>query len=228
MAKYKWYETLSSQLQATDFATALAPVQSGIWLSGHGAPPSGSGMLPLDGTNDPWRWAPSLDNWIGPAYTVTITAGDPVPWAEPEAPVPWAELDVYFTLSTVLRLHDIQLGENCVINNPAQVGQPTPSQTYVASAIGSAVDQGFTFVMTGDVTVFLGQSESDYGGPTAVPDPTLDILDFIGDLPVVGPYTFTETTPVGEAGQFWFDLDTRDVYLRDDLTWNKISTLPAP
>jgi hypothetical protein len=214
---YHCYDNPTAALQVA--AAVADSTGTGVWLSGHGAPPSGSGMLPLDGVNDPWRWSPGFDQWIGPAYTVHITEGDLPPYVMPSSDViaGVAELDLYFNANG--RIPDALHGLGSVLG--------TGSLTLCSNG-ATFTEPDWTFDRTGDVVVWLAQAESGWTGPTAVPFPALDVLDFLGDLPVVGPFEFTELTPIGLPGQFYFDKDTRDVYLRDDTSWTKVSTLPVP
>lgn len=48
-------------------------------ITGTGAPPSGSGLDPLDGVSDPWRWSDIWGGWVSPAYEVTWSGGAQMP-----------------------------------------------------------------------------------------------------------------------------------------------------
>ena len=52
---------------------------AGAWITGSGAPPSGSGLDALDGVSDPWRWSSYWGGWVGPAYEVTWLEGAEMP-----------------------------------------------------------------------------------------------------------------------------------------------------
>lgn len=223
---YHWYDSPTSTLQVVELATGTPPLEQGVWLSGHGAPPAGSGLLPLDGVNDPWRWYARRGAWFSPAYSVSVAA-DAVLLCEdiPAPPAGCAEMDVTAIVATDIA-HDI--GDDVTL-----FGDEAGGHLQSATAMLHQAPGAMTYVSLGAASgiAFLAQYEADFGGPTACPDPSIDaltVLTGLGAFTIGEPFEFSETTPIGLPGQFYLDVDTRDVYLRDATTWTKITTLPAP
>lgn len=224
---YHWYDSPTATLQAT---TAV-DVTAGVWLAGAGAPPSGSGLLPLDGVNDPWRWHSVANGWVGPAYRVTWKAGDTVPGPAMPDGFTGGELDVF-----------VVAAEDLIVLTPNH-GSAIPSFIGIDPTLGGSVGPAFSAFGTpfgnlpvgmradadGSGIAFLTAYEADFSGPTALPAATsLDVRPYLGPLTVGEPFEFSETTPIGSDGQLYLDLTARDVYHRADGAWTKIATLPAP
>ena len=162
----------------------------GRLLSGTTAPLSGSGLDPLDGINDPWRWSAMLGGWVGPVYETTWLAGDEVPNL-PTLPAGAVQMDLIIGSFTTLT-------ETLTTTPPFSVsGTPTLSESI------NAGDSTGPLIADADGTgvAFLLQYEIDFTH-TAVPDPTPDITTLLGDVTVGAVYTFAETGD-GDDGDFW-------------------------
>ncbi len=180
------------------------------WLTGHGAPPSGDGMLPLDGINDPWRWWGYGGSWVAQAYEVTVTAGAVLDLSGVSLPAGTAEVDVYGTSATTL--HDAASDASFRLLGNAYCTFGGPSGTASSDGTGIA---------------FIAQYETDYAGPTAVPDPTLAVADYLGAGFTIGaPYTFP-AVDLGVDGDFYLDLDSHNVYAKTAGVWAVVGILPA-
>lgn len=196
------------------------PGGSGSVIAGHGEPPSGSGLEVLDGVNDPYRWAPypPLGGWISPAFLVTVAEDATLNLSGATPPAGSADVAVFLT--SAASFSDI--------NDPAhalmEIGSNGPfasinlGDSDVASALGA-----------GSGIAFLVQYETDYAGPTAVPDASLDVADYLGAGFTLGEVYQWPDESLGVDGQWYIDLDTRDLYgPREGGSWTKFATLPAP
>ena len=176
----------------------------GRLLSGTAAPLSGSGLEPLDGINDPWRWSAMLGGWVGPVYETTWLAGDEVP-----------EL---LTVPTGANRVDLLIGsfttlaESLTTTPPFSTGgTPTLSEGISDNGFGGTATTGPLIAdADGAGITFLLQTEIGFTH-TTVPDPTLDITTMLGDVTAGAPYTFAETGD-GADGDYWRDTTTGDMY----------------
>ena len=174
----------------------------GRLLSGSVAPLSGSGLEPLDGTSDPWRWSSTLGGWVSPTYDVTWQTGATVP-SLTALPAGAEELVLYIGAIPAL--------------SPAAFFATPPA--FTDATLGPSLSENFTTAGSGPLTAdadgagvaFLVQYESGYAGPTAVPDPTLDIATMLGDVTIDGPHTWDESGDGGD-GDFWLDKTTMQLY----------------
>lgn len=218
----------------------------GSWLVGRGSPPAGSGLAPLDGVNDPYRWAINhTDMWVGRAVNIIVDPGTIIPWESlqflPHDPAA-AQMDLFLTSQlTISKPGGSVPGFFNQVPRPGS-GQPQqsgisdffyqgaydPENWSTLNEIDYVSDNGGTGI------AYLTQFELGWPStPGAVPVKTIDVTDVLSALNVTGihvgdPFEFTETTPIGVDGQFYLDKDTRDVYYRDSGLWSKLATLPAP
>jgi len=175
-------------------------------LSGTAAPLSGSGLDPLDGVNDPWRWWPLNSGWVGPAYAVTWHEGDEIPSFD--VPAGSAALELHFSTHADFA-GAIGDAANYFLVDSGGFG--TFPVTNFAASPGSP-SSGGTALDTVSGYVFLIQAETGYTGPTAVPDPTLDVTAMLGTgVTVDGPYEWPEGGD-GADGDYWLDKTTMNLY----------------
>lgn len=150
----------------------------------------------------PWRWHPGRSSWIGPAYEVTWSEGD--------------------HLGALLLPDDAFEAALWIGSNPAladaldvTVG-PVPwedeNTTLTKQIVFADPAQGpAVAVADGTGYVFIEQYEPDFGGPTRIPAPDLDVLDYLGDVTVGDAYEWPETS-TGVDGDFYIDTDAWDIY----------------
>ncbi len=329
-----WYEPQGAERVAAEVALREGGGAGGGngWLTGHGVPPSGDGMLPLDGINDPWRWSDTWSQWISPAYRVTWTAGDVVDLDASVEPLVGAELDLFIvdvtTLYPLAAVNNAPYGFTTGESTPAHLTgrenghgsdglqthyAPSPTSAYtlvlgdadgvliadggspitvtvpphadVAFDLGTrirvlqqdvngatvAAGAGVTLVgdpgptvndgdslhldqtsldvwaltvgpgllpqppstyngamtATADGTgiAWLAQAERAWTVDTAVPQPGLDVRDYLGPLMVGELYVFP-AADLGVDGNFYLDLDSGTVYHKLTGTWAAVGVLP--
>jgi hypothetical protein len=189
----------------------------GSLLSGQGPPPSGSGLDPIDPALDPWRtspfwaWAPG-GYFLGPLYEVTWDAGDvlfPALTAVEQDALGIALEVTYFSSGSTIR--DISEESGLLHGRTYSPGNPDAA-AITASEAGSGI---------------WHMKQITFGGTYVFNQAVDPLLLMSPEVTVVGPYEVSEEM-VGQDGQWYIDLNTRDFYgPRSDGAWVKFGTLPA-
>lgn len=128
-------------------------------------------LFDLDGVNDPWRWSPGLIGWISPAVEVTWADGDEV--VDIGAVTGYERLELY--------VGGWDTWADASVLTPAAV-------TFSSSAAGGPPP----ISGSGSGVAFLVQYETGFAGPTFVPDPDLDVLDYLGDVTPTGVHDWPD------------------------------------
>jgi hypothetical protein len=168
-------------------------------LHGSGAPRAGSGLDPLNGVNNPWRWSGSLLAWITPPYDVSWGSGATI--ASFAAPV----------------AGDLMLAVGIDGDNPTDLtaAQAAGGFAYVELDGTRNASDTFTVSTAGTGTAFLAWSfttESTLSGSTytatrteVLPTETRTVAGLLGaDFTVSGAGVWSEET-VGHPGDYYID-----------------------
>lgn len=200
-------------------------------LSGSGPPGAGSGLEPLNGVNDPWRWsaAPDLEGWVSAPATVSWSAGAVIPsFAAPDA-------GSWIILSGVgTNPFDISNNSTYPVTAHTSFGYDTsvpPVRFGVASDPVTLTSGGSTTafifwdlkgepVQSGGTAPWLGDNTDVL--PT---EPRTTLTDILGSDFTVTPETWSEEA-VGTPGDFYVDTasDNFDLYgPREFNTWGPVA-----
>lgn len=200
-------------------------------LSGSGPPGAGSGLEPLNGVNDPWRWSANTDlaGWVSAPATVSWSAGAVIPsFAAPDA-------GSWIILSGVgTNPFDISNNSTYPVTAHTSFGYDTsvpPVRFGVASDPVTLTSGGSTTafifwdlkgepVQSGGTAPWLGDNTD-----VLPPEPRTTLTDILGTDFTVTPETWSEEA-VGTPGDFYIDTgsDNFDLYgPREFNTWGPVA-----
>ena len=204
--------TLEDQvhLLATAVGEEIKDLRDSIGIGGHllfGADIPSSGVDALDGINDPWRWVPSQQWWIGPQRWLNWNEG--VVPALPSLPAGCEEAYVVFSMA----------GHVTPDTQDAMAVKDSDDGLVSSLPLGSAE----TYTLPGNLgaMVWIAVAETDYTHTVIPPAAaSLDIDDILGDWTITGASNsdFPDTNP-GEDGDFYLDTFTKKLWKRTGDVW---------
>lgn len=188
-----------------------------LLLSGGGVPGAGSGLEPLNGVNDPWRWWPWYPGWVSDPVDVSWGAGATIPsFAAPTA----GSLGVYlaaqgtnaFDIYNDVQPFGVPHANVSVDSITHTVTSRDPSTLATAAAAG----EGTAFLLwdfgNADPVTGVGEASitgSPYLGTNAdvLPTETRTISDILGTDFTISASAWNEDL-IGNPGDFYIDVDT--------------------
>lgn len=207
---------VNPQGDAADVAARFDGIGTGLdgrtILSGAGAPASGSGLDPLDGVNDPWRWSPFLVGWVVAAYECSWSDGDAIPYVTAVDRGAADQFDVY--ISTAFATLPEATAGDVVTKSSGTAFDGSPTDT--------------TLTGTGSGAVIVVQYEAGFAHST-VPEPTFDPTGalVVGPLVIGAPITFPDVQ-TGVDGDFYIDTTAHTLYGPKAGTWPSPVSLIGP
>lgn len=181
-------------------------------LSGSGAPASGSGLDPLDGISDPWRWSVWWGGWIGPAYNVSWSTGDEIP--------------AYHVFDDTGGAGDSRRLDRVIVPSTPTITTSPDVDLVSQWQGGNEGVQTWTAPSDGAGVAYAVYTETGFTHST-VPDAAFDLAANLGDLVVGSEYVFADVQ-TGVDGDFYIDTTASALYGPKAGTWPTPVSLIGP